>query len=529
MPLIDLEQLLAPISEQEPVGEDARYEFCYEMMESEVKKFGSLFGDTVDWGSVKNYSIEVLEHHSKDLKAICYLIRALVEEKSLDGLVEGLTLLNKSLVKYGTDLFPKRKRGRDGAIEWLNNQFKLVSSTLLEQPPTWEIVSKCTDLVVEVQRQFDDVFHDSEADFFEVRNQLNLLMQNAATEEPCISVLDETVNEQVTSVVETQPIVKQVQDAVIESTLAKKRIVKKTEVKKTEVKKSETKEVEIDTDFSSPTASKRSLKKVAEVMIYSDPSDPLPYRIYRHLTWNDIDGLPDHQNNETLLSLAVSSDKQSEYREKSITGSDVETVKHLERTLTDAPFWLTGHYFVHSMLNHLGWKDAAFAVEHEVKRFVKKFEGIENLSFKNSIQFADEATLQWLSTGCNESSNNQTIVKTVVSSDDDLLQMGDVTLETLGENIAELSRKLELDNSGRGQFRLYLQLVRAYHCVGLFPLCLPYLENCWEIQKDFDLASWEPHLSLQLDDLIRNTFKELYENKSDLPDKYKEWETLNEK
>ncbi len=49
MPLIDLEQLLAPISEQEPVGEDARYEFCYEMMESEVKKFGSLFGDTVDW------------------------------------------------------------------------------------------------------------------------------------------------------------------------------------------------------------------------------------------------------------------------------------------------------------------------------------------------------------------------------------------------------------------------------------------------------------------------------------------------
>ncbi|MCV5899791.1 type VI secretion system domain-containing protein, partial [Escherichia coli] len=77
------------------------------------------------------------------------------------------------------------------------------------------------------------------------------------------------------------------------------------------VKKIVTKEVDVDTDFSSPTASKRTLKKVAEVMLHANPSDPLAYRIYRHLTWDDIDGLPDHQNNQTSLSLAVSSDQQA--------------------------------------------------------------------------------------------------------------------------------------------------------------------------------------------------------------------------
>ncbi|WP_169571871.1 type VI secretion system domain-containing protein, partial [Vibrio parahaemolyticus] len=82
------------------------------------------------------------------------------------------------------------------------------------------------------------------------------------------------------------------------------------------VKKAVAKEVDVDTDFSSPTASKRTLKKVAEVMLHANPSDPLAYRIYRHLTWDDIDGLPDHQNNQTPLSLAVSSDQQAEYRDK---------------------------------------------------------------------------------------------------------------------------------------------------------------------------------------------------------------------
>ena len=77
---IDLEQLLSPISDASPSGEDARYEFSYEMMESEVKKFGSLFGETVDWAVVKTHAMEVLQQHSKDLKALCYLTRALVEE-----------------------------------------------------------------------------------------------------------------------------------------------------------------------------------------------------------------------------------------------------------------------------------------------------------------------------------------------------------------------------------------------------------------------------------------------------------------
>lgn len=518
------EQLLAPISEQTPAGEDARYEFCYEMMEAEVKKFGSLFGETVDWKVVKTHSTEVLERHSKDLKAICYLIRALVEEADLDGLKQGLELLNESLVRYGSDLYPKRKRGRDGAVEWLNHQVKLVCSKVSSQPLAWSVLSECATLVEDVQRQFDDVFHDSESDFFEIRTQLNALMQSATADEAEAPTSEPTVSEQIaTPSVEAQP------ESVVETALIAQAVATKPAPVKQAPRKVVSKEVDVDTDFSSPAASKRSLKKVAEVMIYSDPSNPLAYRIYRHLTWDDIDGLPDHQNNETPLSLAVSSDQQADYKDKAAQESDVDTIKRLERTLTDAPFWLTGHFYVYSMLVNLGWSEAASAVEQEVKLFVQQFEGIEHLSFKNSIPFADEATLNWLSKSVAGTSGSQPVITTVVVAEDDSLPMEDITLENLGEHAAELSRKLELDNSGRGQFTLYLQLVKAYHSAGLFPLCLPYLEKGWEVQKEFNLASWEPHLFMQLEGLIQKTLQELYRTKDLLPEKYNEWEIIYDK
>ena len=211
--------------------------------------------------------------------------------------------------------------------------------------------------------------------------------------------------------------------------------------------------------------------------------------------------------------MAVSSDQQADYRDKANQESDIETIKRLERTLTDAPFWLTGHYFVYSMLNNLGFDDAALAVKQEVRRFVDTLEGIEHLSFKNSIPFADEATLIWLSTQDVTSSASQPIFQTVVISEEDSLPMEDITLENLGEYAAELARKLELDSSGRGQFMLYLQLIAAYQSVGLYPLCLPYLEKGWEVQKAFNLASWQPHLSSQLEDLIRKTLHPLFRSK----------------
>ncbi|NUW69665.1 type VI secretion system protein TssA [Vibrio coralliilyticus] len=516
----EINTLLEPINEASPAGEDARYEFSFEMMEAEVKKFGSLFGETVDWAVVQSHATEVITKHSKDFKAMCYLTRALVESEGLPGLEQGLALLAESLIRFGSDLYPRRKRGRDGAVEWLNHQLKLALPKLPNEQLTWEALSRCNDAVEEIQRHFDEVFQDSEADFFELRSELNRLLQSAGVDETHTAPSEPEVQQDPVELSQPKP-ESQPSPEPTQSTPA---VVKPSVAKPASRQQ---KEVDIDTDFSSPTASKRTLKKVAEMILASEPELPLSYRIHRHLTWSDIEELPDHQNNETPLILAVSQDKQSEYRDKAKQESDIDTIKRLERTLTDAPFWLTGHYYVYQMLKNLSLEEAAQAVSEEVKAFAQSLPGIEALSFKNSIPFANEATIEWLNKASSSASNaGQQVLPSVVVQEGDLVSMDDVTLENLGERVAEVAQNLELDSSGRGQFMLHLQIVKAYQAVGLYALCLPYLEKLWVIRDEMSLSSWEPHLSLQLDELSQKILKQLYPNKELLPAKFEEWESI---
>ncbi|WP_114783708.1 type VI secretion system protein TssA [Vibrio tetraodonis] len=516
----DIQVLLKPINATSPVGEDARYEFSYEMMESEVKKFGSLFGETVDWKVVEDHATQVLTGHSKDFKAMCYLTRAMVEANGLEGLGKGLNLIGESLICFGSDLYPRRKRGRDGAIEWLNHQMKLVLPKLEPKQLTWESVSACIDSVDNIQRHFDEIFQDSEADFFELKNELTRLSQALTSDEKHSANSDghEPPSYNQSSQVEEK---NQAKTASV-ATLAEP-----SDQEISEPIFHEKKELDIDTDFSSPTASKRTLKKVAETILSAEPELPLSYRIHRHLTWSDITELPSHQNQETPLILAVSQDKQAEYSDKAKQESDIDTIKRLERTLADAPFWLTGHFYVYQMLKNLNLEEAAQAVHEEVNQFVQALPGIEQLSFKNSIPFANEATVEWLSKfGRSNKGSDQQAMPQVVIAEDDLVSMDDVTLENLGERVAEVAQNLALDSSGRRQFMLHLQIVKAYQAVGLYALCLPYLEKLWSVRDEMNLFSWEPHLSLQLDDFTQKILKQLYPSREQLPEKFEAWESI---
>ncbi|SKA61852.1 type VI secretion-associated protein, VC_A0119 family [Enterovibrio nigricans DSM 22720] len=284
--------------------------------------------------------------------------------------------------------------------------------------------------------------------------------------------------------------------------------------------------VDIDTDFSSPTASKRTLKKVAETILASEPSAALSYRIHRYLTWCEMDGLPDHKDNVTPLMLAVSQDLQAEYRDKAKQGSDVDTVKRLEKTLTDAPFWLTGHYLVFQMLENLNYSDAAQAVADEARRFVDNLSGFEKLTFKNSVPFADEATQQWLAASTSSLPLTNVGLTTVLLQDSGDEQMDDIALENIGEHMAKIALKLEADRSGRGQFLLQIKMIDALNRVGLHSLSLPYLEKVWTVSQEMKLADWEPQLHVKMSALLNTSLKTLYPKKEQLPVNYQEWQPL---
>lgn len=510
----DIEMLLKPINEASPSGEEAKYEFCYELMEFEIKKFGSLFGETVDWKIVEANATEVLSTYSKDLKAICYLTRALIEREGFDGFETGLSLLLQSLTTFSDGLYPRRKRARDGSIEWFISQIESVLPKLNTAAVSWEQGSACLTLISDIDDKYKDAFSDSDVEFFVVRSAVNAIMDRLPkTGEGAITPVVQKQADVIETVIEQAP------KTMIPTPVTA--VVKKPEAVR--------QEVDIDTDFSSPSASKRTLKKVAEFMLHSNIGASLAYRLHRHSTWCDVDELPPYDNEKkTQISLAVSQDQISEYTEKAKQETDPEVIKRLEKTLTNAPFWLSGHHLMYQMLNNLGHESAAEAVKQETVLFTQELSGVEELIFANSVPFADEATLKWLASRT-AITPAALVPMPFELTDEETLSEGDITLATLGDYVSIIAQGLATDTSGRGQFMLQLKLIKAYHLVGLLPLCLPYIEKIWAVREEINLMSWEPHLCNQLDTLVEKTMTEMYPSKDLVPEKYQQWLTINNK
>ena len=196
----------------------------------------------------------------------------------------------------------------------------------------------------------------------------------------------------------------------------------------------------------------------------------------------------------------------------------MELIKQLEKTLINSPFWLTGHFIQYQALIALNYVNAANAIKSELQDFVAKFKGITALKFSNDIPFADSQTITWLE------ESHKPIKGTAITIADDT-NVDDVDIENIGSFIFEISKSLDNDDSGRGQFINYLQIIKVYQSAGLYHLCLPYIEKIWPIRCEMNLVSWEPVLCTQLDYLVRLTLTNIYEKSEDIPDKYQEWKS----
>ncbi|MCH9687463.1 MAG: type VI secretion system ImpA family N-terminal domain-containing protein, partial [Deltaproteobacteria bacterium] len=121
------QQLLAPISDAKPGGDNASYEPEYEALRVEVGKLDSPTGGDVDWEAVARQGQALLTGKSKDLLVASYYAYALLETEKLAGLAVGLAVVHGTLDKFWETMFPplKRKRGRGNALGWLIGRLEI--------------------------------------------------------------------------------------------------------------------------------------------------------------------------------------------------------------------------------------------------------------------------------------------------------------------------------------------------------------------------------------------------------------------
>ncbi len=130
--VINLETLLAPISEEKPSGEYMRYSGIYDEI-AEARRSDDLpQGEwqtevkMADFRRVISLAVPVLEKETKDLQIGAWLSEALVKEHGFVGLRDSLRLLGGFQEKFWETLHPEidegDMEGRANALSWMEAQ-----------------------------------------------------------------------------------------------------------------------------------------------------------------------------------------------------------------------------------------------------------------------------------------------------------------------------------------------------------------------------------------------------------------------
>ena len=109
---MDIETLLAPVSPEQPCGDNLEYDADYQAMEQASQgKAEQQFGDTIipaepaDWTKVEKLALSLLER-TKDLRVMLALTHAWTKRRGLPGYADGLLLIQEALARYWEPLYP---------------------------------------------------------------------------------------------------------------------------------------------------------------------------------------------------------------------------------------------------------------------------------------------------------------------------------------------------------------------------------------------------------------------------------------
>lgn len=130
---IDFETLLAPISEENPSGENLQYSGLYDEIREARRADDNLAQGswqrelkTADWRQVVDLAVGALKTQTKDLQVAAWLTEGLIKQHGFAGIRDGLKLMRGLQENFWETLFPEidedELEARANALEFLDRQ-----------------------------------------------------------------------------------------------------------------------------------------------------------------------------------------------------------------------------------------------------------------------------------------------------------------------------------------------------------------------------------------------------------------------
>ncbi len=351
-----LQDLLKPISETTPCGEDCSHEAEFEKAKEEVEKFSG-----IDFSVIEENCLKILQEKSKDLRSLGFLALAVSQTKGLAAMAEVCQAYESWMVQHWAAVHPQREKARANTISWLNGE-------------------RVVALIQGAAAGPND--YETLLAGFEALERLKVFVQEKFPENPP-SFGDFS--------------------KVLKSAVEK---FKPVPVQSYEENRSNSSSSSASTNNPAEPGSISSfsdcetwIQKVSQFLLEQKQSDALAYRLLRMVKWEPLNLLPPNEGGKSPLpspDAEVRKAFASMYQSQSWT----DLVKSGEEAFTrdDMLFWFDLQRYSCVALLSLGgeYANCAKAVMLELGVLLKRLPQLAALQFEDGTPFADAMTRDWL-------------------------------------------------------------------------------------------------------------------------------------
>ncbi|BCR26947.1 type VI secretion system protein TssA [Aquipseudomonas alcaligenes] len=479
-----------PINDGDFAGADMRYSGEFETLEDELEKAASLHQtEAIDWQKIRDLSEALLRHHSKDLRAACWMTWALYQREGLAGLQAGLGLLHLLCGERWNELHPRKDRTRAAALAWLTPRLEKALAEDIPVAAQLPLFRSLAELL---------------------RGLETCLAQRLGEEAPLLLPLCRRLDEQISRASQGQSEPGMVGAAIAQVKQAAAQVINPS--------------APLDNErdaHKSLRALQDGARPLCAWWLRQKASDLRALRLSRTLLWLPIDGLPQANAEQITALRGLPADKLASFAERFAAGQYADLLVEVEASIARAPFWLDGQRLAWECLQELGAEAAMVEVEMQLALFLQRIPGLEELRYHDGAPFADAETRAWIGASVLPHLQAPSAEPAVQFGASGELPAWELALQAalprlrkdgLKPAVQQLKQGMAQAQGGRARFFWQLALARLCSAAKKHELAKTQLESLDQTLQASGLGEWEPDLALEVLRLLHNCYELLPQN-----------------
>ena len=458
------ERWLLPITPEKPVGEDPGYNDDFERIKEEVNKLSG-----ADTDLICSLAENLLLNSCKDVRVITYYIWARLHKEGEHGFADSLGLLAGLLNRYHDALLPARSTSRKAALEWLSGQ-RVLDSLSLNPEVDHNEFARIVALLATIEAELETWGQENKPQLVGLFKALEKrLAQSGGTD----SLVPQNISR-------------------TESSYSNKSTSQSTSQ---------------NTPLATIQSGRELLdqsKVLANYLRNQSNGWLAGHRLMKVVRWDTLHQLPPQNQQGCTRLSSPRSDAKAQLKRLYLQQSWGELAEQADKLFAEGVnhFWLDLQWYLYQALSKLPapWNAWSDIIKSDLKQFLIRLPGLENLSWEDGISFADEVMLSWIKQHVME--NSFDVMQDLPNSP--INQIGDNAILTL-----EIEATTQADNEGietalkwlqhrpdiktpRQNWLLHLVMARIAEQFARQDLALNLLHELDKKAQAMPLMDWEP-------------------------------------